>query len=254
MQIIGFSKSQDHQQNKPVALLKFAVMALLAEKAKLLLILFILWCGYLALGMLVFTALEGKDEVEEEETKWNHGDSVWFSFVLLTTVGYGDVTPKTGLGKGLSILYAIFGIPLTILLLRLIGLEMLHSERRLIIAIEGRFLRRNRPPHHLHHKCFLLAILFWLLLLLVGAAVQMLAEDWSYGDSLYFYTITFMTVGFGDLVPLARYISVPLTMLGLAAVSNILHGAASLPLIRRITAGSLRDEEMAEVEEQEISV
>lgn len=87
MQIIGFSQSQDHQQNKPVALLKFAVMALLAEKAKLLLILFILWCGYLALGMLVFTALEGKDEVEGEETKWNHGDSVWFSFVLLTTVG-----------------------------------------------------------------------------------------------------------------------------------------------------------------------
>lgn len=70
-----------------MALLKFAVMVLLTEKAKLLLILFISWCGYLSLGMLVFTAVESKDKVEENEAKWNYGDSLWFSFVLVTTVG-----------------------------------------------------------------------------------------------------------------------------------------------------------------------
>lgn len=34
----------------------------------------------------------------------------WFSIVTLTTIGYGDVTPFTALGKGLAIAFGIVGI------------------------------------------------------------------------------------------------------------------------------------------------
>ena len=153
--------------------------------------------------------------------------------------GYGDFTPATSVGKGLCVVYAFFGIPITILLFKVIGKQMLRGKRSLITTIEKRFLGRNGAPSCLNVKCLLLAIVYFLLLLLIGAASHVKAEDWSYGDGLYFYSITFTTVGFGDLLPQKeRYIAVPFILLGLTAISNILHVAAALPLIKRVTAGS----------------
>ena len=134
--------------------------------------------------------------------------------------------------------YAFFGIPITILLFKVIGQQMLQGERWLITTIEKRCLGRNGAPSCLNGKCLLLAIIYFLLLLLIGADAHVRAEDWSYGDGLYFYAITFTTVGFGDLLPQERYIAVPFLLLGLTAISNILHAAAGLALIKRITAGS----------------
>ena len=36
--------------------------------------------------------------------------SLWFSFVSATTIGYGDVTPTTAIGKILTMIFALFGI------------------------------------------------------------------------------------------------------------------------------------------------
>ena len=116
---------------------------------------------------------------------------------------------------------------------------MLRAERSLITTIEKHCLGRNGAPSRLNEKCFLVGFVYLLFLLLIGANTQMKAEGWSYGDSLYFYVVTFTTVGFGDLLPRqARYIAVPFILLGLSAISNILHAAAAVALIKRVTAGS----------------
>ena len=72
--------------------------------------------------------------------------------------------------------YAIFGIPITILLLRFTGQQMLRGERKLITAFEKRGLGRNGAPSHLNEKCFLVGFVYLLFLLLVGANTQMKAE------------------------------------------------------------------------------
>ena len=36
--------------------------------------------------------------------------SFWFSIVTVTTIGYGDVTPPTTLGKSLAVAFGILGI------------------------------------------------------------------------------------------------------------------------------------------------
>ncbi|TRX94329.1 hypothetical protein FHL15_004796 [Xylaria flabelliformis] len=60
----------------------------------------ILFLGYLLLGALVFSHIEG----------WLYLDAVYWADVTLFTVGLGDVALQTKLGRGLMIPYALIGI------------------------------------------------------------------------------------------------------------------------------------------------
>lgn len=51
-------------------------------------------------GTFFFHNLEG----------WSYLDSVYFITMTITTIGYGDVVPKTELGKIFSIFLAVIGI------------------------------------------------------------------------------------------------------------------------------------------------
>lgn len=55
---------------------------------------------YIATGSYFYHLLEG----------WRWLDSVYFSVVSLTTVGYGDISPVTDGGKIFTMFYLIFGI------------------------------------------------------------------------------------------------------------------------------------------------
>ena len=55
---------------------------------------------YIIFGCLFYHFIEG----------WHWIDSLYFSVVSLTTVGYGDITPVTAAGKLFTIFYLIFGI------------------------------------------------------------------------------------------------------------------------------------------------
>ena len=54
----------------------------------------------LLVGTLVYHWLEG----------WNYLDSLYFCVITLTTIGYGDFTPKNPIGKAFTIVYVINGI------------------------------------------------------------------------------------------------------------------------------------------------
>lgn len=55
---------------------------------------------YLLLGALVFSKVEG----------WKYLDAVYWADVTLLTVGLGDYSPKTRVGRGLLFPFAIGGI------------------------------------------------------------------------------------------------------------------------------------------------
>jgi voltage-gated potassium channel Kch len=51
------------------------------------------------------------------------GDAVYFSFVTLATLGYGDITPAASAARALAVLEAVFGqLYLAVLIARLVGL------------------------------------------------------------------------------------------------------------------------------------
>ncbi len=54
----------------------------------------------LIIGTLVYHQLEG----------WSYLDAFYFSFITLTTIGFGDFAPQTDGGKIFTIIYIIIGV------------------------------------------------------------------------------------------------------------------------------------------------
>jgi hypothetical protein len=55
----------------------------------------------------------------------------YYSFVTLTTLGYGDLTPLTDQARSLAILEAVIGqLYVTVLIARLVGLHISHSSKK----------------------------------------------------------------------------------------------------------------------------
>jgi voltage-gated potassium channel len=103
-------------------------------------------CAYLLIGSMwahVFAILENMvpgsfadasiaaETVSSPEPIRDQSDRfTYFSFVTLTTLGYGDMTPLTRPAKNLAVLEAIFGqLYLAVLIARLVGQAQLYKKR-----------------------------------------------------------------------------------------------------------------------------
>jgi hypothetical protein len=76
--------------------------------------------------LLVETAQPGSFYVSSAQNldhMINWSDLMFFSFVTLTTLGYGDITPVTSAARSLAVIEAVFGVLYNaILIARLVGL------------------------------------------------------------------------------------------------------------------------------------
>eukprot|EP00804_Cyclotella_cryptica_P008639 CCRYP_007602-RA/>CCRYP_007602-RA protein AED:0.05 eAED:0.05 QI:225/0.6/0.66/1/0.8/0.83/6/4139/508 len=112
----------------------------------LLLTLLLLACGVLAYSYLF--------------ESWPILDSLYFTTVLLTTVGYGDITPSTHWGKLFASVFALGGIVILGLALGVIGSRLVEAEiaatekmrEKSSKALESAMTRSQR-----HHRLSLLS-------------------------------------------------------------------------------------------------
>ena len=100
--------------------------------------------GYLLIGILGAVLLAIAENVQKSffhintrainfagDAAAGFHDYLYFSFVTLTTLGYGDITPVSAFAKSLTIVIAIVGqLYLTILIALLVGKYLTNPEKR----------------------------------------------------------------------------------------------------------------------------
>ena len=127
----------------------------------------------------------------------------WFYFVLIatTTIGYGDVYPKTQNGKIFYCCFSVVGI--------ILMMSLLKSCGAIITSINKRFNKFVRRYLCLGIKCWseeLLSVISTTLLFLVYLSLCVWHDttrhhdtNHSIVDNVYFWIVSFTTVGFGDV-------------------------------------------------------
>lgn len=135
-------------------------------------------------------------------TRWDIASACFFCGTIITTIGFGNLSPRTWYGQLFCVCYALVGIPMFGILLAGVGDHMGRVLRRAVAKIETLFLKRKVGPTTVRVTSAVLSILIGCLIFLaVPTVVFQKVEDWSFLESLYFVVITLTTVGFGDYVP-----------------------------------------------------
>jgi RNase P/RNase MRP subunit p29 len=180
-------------------------------------------------------------------TQWTFWGSVYYSMTVYTTIGYGNIATQTTIGRVLTILYAFIGIPVA--LISLIALGGLFARLCMVLwsfmtrgsGVVSKNLEKKMSELGPNEKVEATAdedsddllkfplsflILITILWILFCAWIFTFFEnEWGYGTSLYFTLISFLTIGFGDVLPSkSDYIILIgiLLLIGLALVSTLL--------------------------------
>lgn len=183
---------------------------------------------YLLVGVVFFRYIES----------WSVIDCVYYSMIIVTTIGYGDVIPRTNAGKAFTILFAFYGICTIAIALGRLASWFVERERAIAkkatqkllkkvdhAAINAhtkhgdsvarkeylsklRVTKKARKSRSRWYRCLvskstraMVCALTPFIMSIVGGVVLGQMEGWPILDCLYYTTVTITTVGFGDYSP-----------------------------------------------------
>ncbi|XP_041105296.1 potassium channel subfamily K member 16-like [Polyodon spathula] len=167
-------------------------------------------------------------------SNWDFSSSFFFAGTVVTTVGYGNLSPSTVSGQVFCVFYALLGIPLNLAFFNQLGKGLTTHL--------GWLKRSVQTPGHHGQTLKMLTVSFFLILgtllfLVFPPVLFSYVEGWTYGEGFYYAFITLSTIGFGDYVvgtdPEKHYISVYRSLTGVW----IIFGLAWLAMLCNLRAG-----------------
>ncbi|XP_056457113.1 potassium channel subfamily K member 4 [Gadus chalcogrammus] len=158
----------------------------------------------LMMGMVsaVDAGLDLSSSLSNYTSNWDLINAFFFCGTIITTIGFGNLSPRTWFGQLFCVCYALVGIPMFGILLAGVSDHMGTVLRKAVARIETLFLERNLSPTIVRVSSAVISILIGcLIFLVVPTLVFQEVERWTFLESIYFVVITLTTVGFGDFVP-----------------------------------------------------
>lgn len=112
-------------------------------------------------------------------------------FIFFLASGYVKTLSSSYATQGFTVAYALFGIPLIVAFLTVMGQLLSHIPRRVLKPLQHRYWSH------------LVVLSLWLLVVFVAlvtipAAIIAIIEGWSYREAVYFCFTTMSTIGLGD--------------------------------------------------------
>ncbi|XP_012737329.1 potassium channel subfamily K member 16 isoform X1 [Fundulus heteroclitus] len=149
-------------------------------------------------------------------SNWDFSSSFFFAGTVVTTIGYGNLSPSTVSGQVFCVFYALCGIPLNLAFLKQLGKSLTvhlgRLERGMVAVV----------PHKRVVEATAVSLFFVtgsLLFLVIPPLLFSYVEGWTFGEGFYFAFITLSTIGFGDYVvgtdPGKEYISLYRSLAGI---------------------------------------
>ncbi|KAG0056410.1 Potassium channel [Gryganskiella cystojenkinii] len=203
--VVAFMLSWDWWRGFPSAGLSATLKALIVSS-------FVI-TAVILVGAAIYTWLE----------EWTFDDSVNFCIVSFSTVGYGNISPKTVAGRVVFFFYGILGISsIGFFIVSLRNAIIEQFQWRLVDRFSGpahmtrvqtrmsdkdlsypmaRFEEEQRVKKLIKRKMIARMLFVWIACWFGGAGVFCAFEKWTYIESLYFCFVTLTTIGFGDYVP-----------------------------------------------------
>lgn len=147
---------------------------------------------------------------------WSFPAALMFCLSVITMIGYGNMVPRTPWGKGFTVIYATFGIPLYILYFLNMGRVLARSFKFLYRSLHDCTTERNYDARlealesgslgalTLRKKIIVPSTAcLWVIIFYVLTGTIMFAnwERWSLLNSFYFCMTSLCKIGFGDFVP-----------------------------------------------------
>ncbi|KAG7225218.1 hypothetical protein INR49_014777 [Caranx melampygus] len=149
-------------------------------------------------------------------SNWDFSSSFFFAGTVVTTIGYGNLSPSTVSGQVFCVFYALCGIPLNLAFLKQLGkwliIHLGQLKRGMVSVV----------PHKQTVEALAVSLFFIsgsLLFLVIPPLLFSYVEGWTFGEGFYFAFITLSTIGFGDYVvgtdPDKQYISLYRSLAGI---------------------------------------
>ncbi|KAK4371553.1 hypothetical protein RND71_011028 [Anisodus tanguticus] len=158
--------------------------------------------GYIGIGAVCFFIIS--DQIEGKKTN-GILDAIYLCIVTMTTVGYGDLVPKSVLAKLLACIFVFTGMALVGFVLSKAADSFL--ERQQILFFKAIKIRKDctsstevmkEVETNVEKYKFLSALALLLALTMLGTIFLCQVEDLSLFDAFYCVCATITTLGYGD--------------------------------------------------------
>ena len=121
---------------------------------------------------------------------------IFIIFSVLIFAGYGHMAPATNQGRIATMLYALVGIPLCLIVLTELGKLL-----TLCIKAPWSLINRSLAIDDEFNLPLVSSLVVATAYMVGGIFMYVQWEDWDYLEAFYFIFISISTVGFGDVLP-----------------------------------------------------